>query len=107
MKSPVIVWLRQELRLKDHPALAAAGANSRPVILCFIRNTATDRPWLPGAASCWWLHHSLREISQKIQNAGGKIVLRSGNPAEEITKIAIESGASSGLLDECNRAFRS
>ena len=94
MKSPVIVWLRQELRLKDHPALAAAGANSRPVILCFIRNTATDRPWLPGAASCWWLHHSLREISQKVQNAGGKIVLRSGNPAEEITNIAIESGAS-------------
>ncbi|MBT7110436.1 MAG: deoxyribodipyrimidine photo-lyase [Proteobacteria bacterium] len=94
MKSPVIVWLRQELRLKDHPALEAAGANGRPVILCFIRNTATDRSWLPGAASCWWLHQSLREISQKVQNAGGKIVLRSGNPAEEITKISIESGAS-------------
>ncbi len=56
---PVLVWLRQDLRLTDNPALIAAAAQGRPIVPVCIRDEASAGDWAPGGASRWWLHHSL------------------------------------------------
>ncbi len=58
---PVIVWFRQDLRLADNPALAAAARSGRPIIALFVLDLDDEMPgdWRMGAASRWWLHGSL------------------------------------------------
>jgi len=57
-RAPALVWFRQDLRLKDNPALAAAVERGGPVIPVFIRAPEEEGVWRPGGASRWWLHHS-------------------------------------------------
>ena len=42
--APVLYWFRQDLRLQDLPALAAACATGRPILACYIldENSADD-----------------------------------------------------------------
>jgi hypothetical protein len=52
-----------DLRLQDHPALAAAIATGLPVVPVFVwppESEAAD--YAPGAASRWWLHQSLSRL---------------------------------------------
>jgi deoxyribodipyrimidine photo-lyase len=94
MSQIIIVWFRQDLRLSDHPALSAAANGDRLVIPCYVRNTQSQRNWLPGAASRWWLHHSLQELESDIKKGGGRLVLRTGDPVEVLTELATTTGAS-------------
>ena len=48
MTAPAIVWLRQDLRLADNPALAAAVASKRPVVLVFVLDDETPGKWRAG-----------------------------------------------------------
>jgi deoxyribodipyrimidine photo-lyase len=91
--SPVVLWFRQDLRLNDNPALAAAAASGRPVIALYILDTATP-DWAPGGASRWWLHHSLARLDAALHNRyGQRLVLRRGDPAAILPAILLESGA--------------
>jgi deoxyribodipyrimidine photo-lyase len=36
MAAPILLWLRRDLRLADHPAMTAAAEAGRPVIPVFI-----------------------------------------------------------------------
>jgi len=94
LKHPIIIWLRQDQRLSDHPALAAAEASKRKVIPCYVLDTRDSRPWRPGGASRWWLYHSLSEIGQRIREQGGDLLLKHGDPVSIITELALEVGAS-------------
>lgn len=52
MSSPVIVWLRRDLRLSDQPAIAEA-ARKGPVIPVYILDDETPRHRAMGGASRW------------------------------------------------------
>lgn len=86
--APILVWLRQDLRLADHPALAAA---SGPAVLAFVLDETG--PWRPGAAARWWLHHSLAALAAEIGRKGGRLVLLRGSAVEEIPRLAQRIGA--------------
>ncbi|MEC8578789.1 MAG: deoxyribodipyrimidine photo-lyase, partial [Pseudomonadota bacterium] len=58
---PVIVWFRQDLRLSDNPAFAAAIRSNAPVIPVFIHDTAYGRP--AGHTSLWWRNKSLAALA--------------------------------------------
>lgn len=92
--APAIVWLRRDLRLADNPALAAALATGRPLILLFILETETNRSQQPGGASNWWLEKSLSRLSTEIQARGGDLILRRGDPDRILTGLLEESGFS-------------
>ncbi|MFK5108751.1 deoxyribodipyrimidine photo-lyase, partial [Klebsiella pneumoniae] len=62
MSEPVLVWLRQDLRLADQAAFVAA-ASQGPVIPVYVLDDHTPRHRRMGAASRWWLHHSLQALS--------------------------------------------
>ena len=91
--SPVIFWFREDLRLSDNPALHAARRTGAPVICIYILDEESAGRWRPGAASKWWLHHSLRSLSKAIENTGNKLVLRRGDPAKILPKLASNTGA--------------
>ena len=64
--APALLWFRQDLRLADNPALAAALERRSPVIPVFIWAPEEEGDWPPGAASRWWLHRSLASFSAEL-----------------------------------------
>jgi deoxyribodipyrimidine photo-lyase len=92
---PVIVWFRADLRLADNPALQAAAASGQPVLPVFIWAPEEEGEWPPGAASRWWLHHSLRELESDLNTLGAKLVLRQGPSLDELKTICRQTAATS------------
>lgn len=81
-----VIWLREDLRLKDNPALhfAASKGDVYPVFIY---------PKGLGAASYWWLHHSLTSLSNDFSKLGIKLILRTGDAAEVLADICREVSA--------------
>ena len=88
-----LVWLRLDLRLTDNPALAAAVERGGAVIPVFIHAPEEESPWLPGGASCWWLHQSLRELDARLRERGSRLVIRRGPVLATLHKLVKENGA--------------
>ena len=92
MVTPVILWFRQDLRLSDQAALIAA-AREAPVIPIYVLDDAAPRQWKMGGAARWWLHHSLKDLEERLRAKGSRLILRHGDSAEQLAAVAKESGA--------------
>jgi len=90
---PSIVWLRDDLRLADNPALRAAiDRGVGFVVLYLLDEESVDiRPL--GSATKWWLHHSLVSLGEHIESLGGNLVLRRGAAEKEVPRLVKETGA--------------
>lgn len=87
MTDPVIVWFRRDLRLSDQAALSAAAAEG-PVIPVYILDDETPRHRKMGAASRWWLHHSLVSLDASLRDKGSRLILRRGASADILAELA-------------------
>ena len=92
-EAPALVWFRQDLRLSDNPAMAAAVERRSPVIPVFIWAPEEEGAWPPGAASRWWLGCSLAKLSAELENRGSRLIVRRGPTAEALSRLVAESGA--------------
>jgi len=90
---PVIVWFRQDLRLSDQRALAAAAATGAPVIPLYILDDVSPGAWAMGGASRWWLGKSLAALAQSLSALGSRLILRRGEAAATLCGFARETGA--------------
>lgn len=90
-KKPVIVWFRNDLRLEDNPALHAASESGAPIIALYIFDDSL--PHAPGAASRWWLHHSLMALGAALEEAGLLLILRRGESRKALMSLVEETGA--------------
>jgi deoxyribodipyrimidine photo-lyase len=88
-----LVWFRQDLRLADNPALAAALARGGPVVPVYIDADDEEGGWAPGAASRWWRHHALASLAGVLQACGSRLVLRRGAALAQLAHIAQACGA--------------
>ena len=96
MASPVastIVWLRDDLRLDDNPALARAVDLGLPLTVVYILDEESPGVRPLGAAVKWWLHHSLASLAAALTDAGSTLILRQGAAAPVIRRLAAETGA--------------
>ncbi|MCU1413284.1 MAG: photolyase [Microbacteriaceae bacterium] len=84
--SPSVVWLRDDLRLADNPALTAAAERGAPVAVLYLLDEASPGVRPLGGASKWWLNESLRALDAPV-------ILRRGAAAEELPKLVAELGA--------------
>jgi len=91
--APAIVWFRDDLRLADNPALAAATKTGRPVIAAFVLDEESTGLRPLGGASRWWLASSLRALDRSLQERGSALTLLRGAAGRAITELARESGA--------------
>ena len=87
-----VVWLRNSLRLGDHPALAHA-AGRGAVVPVFVWAPDEEEPWAPGGAHRWWLHESLTALGLALEKKGSRLVLRQGGSLDEIKAVCEASGA--------------
>ncbi len=91
--SPVIVWFRQDLRLRDNPALAHALVSGGPVIPVYLWAPEEEGEWAPGAASRWWLHQSLACFDASLRGHGSRLILRRGPALAALQALVRETGA--------------
>ncbi len=89
-KTPILVWLRRDLRLADHPALTAAAKTGRPVIPVFIYDDLLDAY---GACPKWRMGLAVEHFAGVLDGIGSKLILRRGNALEELRKLVAETGA--------------
>ena len=91
--STALVWFRRDLRLDDNPALHAALKAGHRVVPVYIHAPAEERPWSPGAASGWWLHHSLAALNGDLVSRGSALAVRRGASIHELERLAASTGA--------------
>ena len=89
---PTLLWFRQDLRLSDHPALTEAACRG-PVIPVYILDEQGDGAWAPGAASRWWLHHSLADLDSSLRKLGSRLILRRGESLAELRALIRTTGS--------------
>ncbi len=92
MAQTQIIWFRQDLRLHDQAAVRAA-AQAGPVLPVYVLDDAAQGDWPMGAASRWWLHHSLASLEADLQKAGVQLILRRGDAVTILQQLAAETGA--------------
>lgn len=87
-----ILWFRRDLRLADQAALcAAAGAGA--VIPVYVLDDETPKHRRMGAASRWWLNHSLAALDKALRAKGSRLILRRGRSDKVLAELAAETGA--------------
>jgi deoxyribodipyrimidine photo-lyase len=91
--SPTLLWFRQDLRLADNQALAAAFARGGPVIPLYIQDDGGEGHWAPGGAARWWLHHSLSSLDASLRECGSRLVFARGDSAAVLDKLVRTTGA--------------
>ncbi|MFZ9478089.1 MAG: cryptochrome/photolyase family protein [Steroidobacteraceae bacterium] len=88
-----LLWLRQDLRLADQPALQAALERGE-VIPVFIWSPEEEGEWQPGAATRWWLHQSLAALATELEKRGSRLVLRRATRSlDSLRELLAETGA--------------
>jgi deoxyribodipyrimidine photo-lyase len=86
---PRVVLFHRDLRLHDHPALAAACADAPEVIPLFVID-----PRVPaGPNRRAFLRDGLRDLKRSLQRRGADLVLRQGDPVAEAVRVATATGA--------------
>ncbi len=80
---PTLVWLRDDLRLADNPALAAACRRGAPIVLLYVHDEQSPEIRPLGGAARWWLHQSLADLGKRLAALGQTLILRHG-PAEKV-----------------------
>ncbi|WP_394941597.1 cryptochrome/photolyase family protein [Psychromicrobium sp. YIM B11713] len=84
-----LVWLRNDLRIEDNPALSAACDQGEVLVLYVLEDESAGIRPLGGAAR-WWLHHSLSELAARLQDLGGELILRRGDAGKIIPALVEE-----------------
>lgn len=93
MNTPALVWFRQDLRLRDNPALAAAIERGHAVIPVYLWSPEEEGAWPPGAASRWWLAQSLTALDGDLRRRGSRLIVRRGPSEAALSQLMEQTGA--------------
>jgi deoxyribodipyrimidine photo-lyase len=88
-----LVWLRDDLRLDDNPALAEAAGLGLPMTVLYILDEESEGIRPLGGAARWWLHHSLAALAADLESKGSRLVLRRGQSDAIVRKLAGQTKA--------------
>ena len=105
MAKTAIHWFRNDLRLSDNPALNAAASSGAEIIAVYILDDDAADNWRPGAASRWWLHHSLVSLAAELESLGGRLVLRRGDTLAVLRELIDETSADALHWTRCYEPF--
>ncbi len=88
-----LVLFRRDLRLADNPAWHAACAEHERVLPMYIDAPEEDATWASGAASRWWLHHSLSQLDTGLRQLGGRLHVCRGGSLACLRELIAQTGA--------------
>ncbi len=93
MIGKVIHWFRRDLRIVDNTALWHAGNESSEVVPVYILSTwKKHHPWT-GPNRQEFLCGCLASLAKNLEAIGGRLVVRAGDPVEELEKLVGETNA--------------
>jgi deoxyribodipyrimidine photo-lyase len=92
MNGPALVWLRDDLRLDDQPAMSAAA--DRPALFVYLYDDSSPGLRPLGGASRWWLGKSLAALGREIAARGGRLDILRGRAEANIPALARAAAAS-------------
>ncbi|MEV7544118.1 deoxyribodipyrimidine photo-lyase [Streptomyces sp. NPDC089915] len=92
MKTAVVLYT-SDLRLHDHPPLRAALASCDRVVPLFVRDRAVGRAGFAAPNRTAFLADCLAGLDAGLRERGGRLVLRSGEAADEVAAVVREAGA--------------
>lgn len=87
------MWFRRDLRVDDHPALAAAAARGRMVALWVADPALLHAPHHRAPVRLRFLRACLEALDAELADRGVRLVVRSGDPADVLPAVAREAGA--------------
>jgi len=99
MANIALIWLRNDLRLHDHPAFARAQADGFDLlpVYCFDPRQFSTLPLtgLPktGAIRTQFIFECLTSLKQNIQEVGGALLIANGKPEDVLPSLALQWNA--------------
>ena len=103
MSSDIAIhWFRQDLRVGDNPGLLRASQHGA-VMPIYILDDGAAGEYAMGAASRWWLHHSLGSLNGSLD---GALSLYVGNPLEIISGLLERYSVGAVYWNRCYEPWR-
>ena len=96
-----IVWFRRDLRLADNAALTTACTQHHRVLAVYVHAPREEAPRSPGAASRWWLHHSLQSLQTALSAQGGTLHLGVDDSLARLREWITRVGADAVYWNRC------
>ncbi|MCX7925978.1 MAG: deoxyribodipyrimidine photo-lyase, partial [Fimbriimonadales bacterium] len=91
-----VVWLHNDLRLADNPALYYA-AQRGAVVPVYIYAPEEQGKRAPGEARQWWLHHSLQALDQSLQQRALRLIIRRATHSPFVLEQVIKAPGADAL----------
>ncbi|MFI7341535.1 cryptochrome/photolyase family protein [Streptomyces sp. NPDC050085] len=88
-----VVLFTSDLRVHDHPPLRAALDASDAVVPLFVRDTGIAAAGFVAPNREAFLADCLRDLDAALRLRGGRLVVRTGDVAEEVAKVVTETDA--------------
>ncbi|MCX5401253.1 deoxyribodipyrimidine photo-lyase [Streptomyces sp. NBC_00102] len=88
-----VVLYTSDLRLHDHPPLCAASAASDEVVPLFVLDRRVEEAGFAVPNRRAFLADCLRDLDAGLRERGGRLVIRTGDVAEEVCRVAAGTGA--------------
>jgi len=105
-----IVWLRDDLRIADNPALLAGAERARAdrgeLVVLYLLDEASPGIRPLGGAARWWLHHSLSALDDELRARGGALTLLRGRAETVLPTLVRRVGAGTVLWNRRYGASR-
>ena len=98
MPSTAILWFRRDLRVHDHPALAAAIAAADHVIPVFVIDDALLAGRWPAPNRAWFMRESVVALSGALAERGAALRILRGRPVDVLPALARETGSTDLFL---------
>ncbi len=86
-----IVWLRDDFRLDDQPAIAATAG--RPALFVYVHDEDARNGRPLGGAAKWRLAQSLAEMEKRLRERGARLDVLLGQADQTILAVASAAGA--------------
>ncbi|MFI8576461.1 cryptochrome/photolyase family protein [Rossellomorea aquimaris] len=80
MTKRIIVLIREDLRIHDHPALYRASQEGMVIPLYILDEETSHSP--SGEAKKWWLHQNLEAFQTSLQSINGRLWVDKGKVAD-------------------------
>jgi deoxyribodipyrimidine photo-lyase len=88
--SSALVWFRRDLRDFDHAALHYALTHHDRVYCAFVFDTTILAPLPRADRRVEFIWHAVKELDASLRLKGGGLIVRHGDPLNEILQLAVE-----------------
>jgi deoxyribodipyrimidine photo-lyase len=93
-------WMRRDLRLKDNQALNVALAHADRVMPVFVLDPTLLNSSYVGPKRVAFLLGGLRALDADLRSRGSRLIVRCGDPRDELTALLTECGAEAIFAEE-------